>query len=145
MAKRTTTAYSFEEVAVTVAGAEVYGFFEGDDAVMVEEGADIGAMLVGADGSSIFSQSANRSARVTLKLQHTSPMHRYLTQLLARQRGGALDGVALSVRDSRSNEGGATDAAYIMQAPSDQKGGAAVSRDWVLVTGDWQRTIPREF
>ncbi len=145
MAKRTTTAYSFEEVAVTVAGAEAYAFFEGDDAVMVEEGADIGSMVIGADGSSIFSQSANRSARITLKLQHTSPTHRYLTQLLARQRGGALNGVPLSVRDSRSNEGGATDAAFIQQAPSDQKGTNAGSRDWVLVCGDWQRTIPTEF
>lgn len=145
MAKRTTTAYSFDEVAVTLAGTEVYGFFEGDDAVTVEENADIGAMLVGADGSSIFSQSADRAAQITVKLQHTSPTHRYLTQLLSRQRGGALAGVAVSVRDSRSNEGGACEAAFIMQATSDQKGTNATVREWVLVTGDWQRTIPREF
>lgn len=145
MAKRTTTAYSFEEVSLTIAGAETYGFFEGDDAVVVEEGADIGTGLVGADGSSIFSQSTDRSARITVRLQHTSPMHRYLTQMLARQRGGALDGVAVSVRDRRSNEGGACSQAYIQQAASDSKGGTATVREWVLWTGDWQRTIPAEF
>lgn len=145
MAKRTTTAYSFEDVSLTIAGAEVYGFFEGDDAVTVEEGADIGTGLVGPDGSSIFSQSADRSARVTARLQHTSPAHRLLTQLLARQRGGALDGVGVSLRDQRSNEGGACDKAYIVQAPTDGKGMNATVREWILWTGDWQRTIPAEF
>ena len=145
MSKRTTTAYSFENVAVTISGSEVYGFFEGDDAVIVEENADIGTGLVGADGSSIFSQSTDRAARITIKLQHTSPTHRYMTQLLARQRGGALGGVPVSVRDNRSNEGGACDQAFIQQATSDQKGQSATVREWVLWTGEWQRTIPREF
>lgn len=145
MAKRTTTAYSFEDVSLTIAGAEAYAFFEGDDAVTVEEGADIGTGLVGADGSSIFSQSTDRSAQITVRLQHTSPTHRQLTQLLARQRGGALNGVAVSLRDRRSNEGGACDRAYVMQAPGDSKGSNATVRAWVLWTGDWQRTIPREF
>lgn len=145
MAKRITTAFSFEETTATVAGQEIYGFFEGDDAVSVEQGASVGTGIIGADGSGIFSQSSDRSAMITLKLMHTSPTHRYLTGLLAQQRGGALNGVAFSVRDSRSNEGGACSQAFITDAATDSKGTNAGVREWKLWTADWQRTLPKEF
>jgi len=139
------SAYSMKNVSGTVDGQAIIGLWDGDDAVQVEPLSDVGTMLVGADGSSIFSQSANEGATITIRLQHTSPTHRLLHQKWARQkaRGVRVTGFPVTLIDVDSGEGGSTDDAYIQTAPSDQKGVNAVTREWVLVTGRWNPTIPR--
>lgn len=139
------SAYSAKNVATTVDGQAVLGLWDGDDAVTIEPVEDVGALMVGADGSSIFSQSANESATITLRLQHTSPTHRLLHQKLARQRarGVRVAGFPVAVIDVDSGEGGSTDQAFIMTQPTDSKGVAAAVREWVLVTGNWRPEIPR--
>jgi len=142
MAKSST--YSAKNVTSMIDGQRVIGFWDGDDAVSVEPLDDAGVMIVGADGSSIFSQSANDGAKITLKLQHTSAAHRLLHQKWARQRtaGIRVRGFGFSVQDVDSGEGGAADDCYIMTAPGDQKGNAATERVWVLVTGLYVPMIP---
>ena len=76
MARATT--YSMLNVAATLDGRDVVGLFEGDDAITVEPGAEVGTLMVGAKGDTVFSQTADRSARITVNLQHTSPTHREL-------------------------------------------------------------------
>ena len=139
------TAYTFLNVAVTVDGQASAGFWEGDDAVVVTLLEDVGALLVGADGSSIFSGYANQGATITLRLQHTSHTHRLLQQRLLRQKtaGMALVGFPVSVIDVDSGEGGATDQAFIQTAPTDSKGANATVREWVLVTGNWKPEVIR--
>ena len=138
-----TTVYSFAQVSASVDGVLVRGLFDGDDAVSVTPNADVGSLLVGAGGCSTFSQSADRSAVISLKLQHGSPTHRQLSQKLKRQRaGGTVSGFSFSVLDTGSNEGGNSDVCFIQQAPSDDKGKVATVREWILITGDWNETIP---
>jgi hypothetical protein len=136
--------YSMKNVAATVDGQPVIGVWDGDDAIVVAQMEDVGSLLVGADGASIFSQSANEAATITLRLMHTSPTHRLLSQKLARQqaRGVKLRGFPVHVIDVDSKEGGSTDQAFIQSAPDDSKGKAATVREWVLVTGTWNRSIP---
>lgn len=136
--------YSAKNVSATVDGQNVSGLWDGDDAISIEPLAEIGTMLVGADGSSIFSQSANEGATITIRVQHTSPTHRLLHQRWARQKakGVRLTGFPVTVIDVDSGEGGATDQAFIQNAPTDQKGVAASVREWVLVTGSWSPTVP---
>lgn len=138
-----TAIYSALNVVATIDGLRVVGLWDGDDAIVVEPGADKGALMNGADGDSIFSQSANRSARLTFRLMHTSVTHRTLLQKLAVQEAGRLAGFKVSLFDNRSGEGGATDQAFIEKAPNDQKGVNASQREWVLVCGQWNREIPR--
>src|SRR5690606_5392806 len=116
------SAYSMKNVSGTVDGQAIIGLWDGDDAVQVEPLTDVGTMLVGADGSSIFSQSANEGATITIRLQHTSPTHRLLHQKWARQkaRGVRVTGFPVTLIDVDSGEGGSTDDAYIQTAPSDQ-------------------------
>jgi len=142
MAKSST--FSAKNVTATVDGQRVIGLWDGDNAIEVAPLADTGTMLVGSDGSSIFSQSANEGARITLRLQHTSPTHRLLHQKWARQRaaGVRVSGFGFSVLDVDSGEGGAANDVYIQTAPTDQKGNAAAVREWVLVTGLWNPMIP---
>lgn len=138
------SAYSAKNVAVVVDGQQVLGLWDGDDAVIVEHLADTGTMLVGADGSSIFSQSANQGATITVKVQHTSATHRLLHQKWARQKanGVRVTGFSFTLNDVDSNEGGAADDCYIQTAPNDQKGTEASVREWKLVTGNWRPNVP---
>lgn len=142
MAPRKTSSYSMLNVAATLDGLQVQGFWDGDDAITVTEGADVGTGLVGADGSSIFSQSADNSARISLKLQHTSPTHRQLMQKWAQQRAGRSIGFPFAVKETGSGGGGVTDQAFIAVAPVHNEGKNASVREWVLWTGDWRPEIP---
>lgn len=137
-----TSSYSYIDVTCTLNQRSILGMWEGDDAIAVSEGEDIGTGLIGADGSGIFSQHAGKGAQISIKLQHTSPTHRYLTQLLEQQREGGLNGVPFTVQDRRSGEGGTADKCFIMQAPATEKGKAATMREWVLWTSQYDRSIP---
>ena len=138
------SAYTMKNVSITLDGRTVLGLWDGDDAVQIAPLIDVGTMMVGADGSSIFSQHANEGATITLRLQHTSPTHRQLMQKLKRQRtrGIILTGFPVHITEIDSGEGGSTDQAFIQTAPNDQKGVNAAAREWVLVTGAWNVDIP---
>lgn len=138
------SAYSMKNVSITIDGQLVNGLWDGDDAVQIAPLIDVGTMMVGADGSSIFSAHANEGATITVRLQHTSPAHRLLSQKLSRQRnvGCVQLGFPVQIIDVCSNEGGSADQAFIQTAPSDQKGVNAAAREWVLVTGQWIPEIP---
>ncbi|MEH7876964.1 phage protein [Rhizobium laguerreae] len=138
------TAYSFINVSATLDGQTVQGLWDGDDAIVVTQGADAGTGIVGADGSGIFSISADKSAQISVKLQHTSPTHRLLMQKHKRQQalGSVVAAFPFSFIDVGSNEGGSSDRVFIMTKPTDSKGKNAVVREWVLWTADWNAEIP---
>lgn len=133
-----TTAYSMINVVAVVDGLPVLGLFDGDNAIQVSQGSDAGTMLVGADGSSLFSQSSDRSAQITIRLQHTSPTHRQMIEKWKAQRAGRIVGFPFSVIDGLSLEGGNADKCFIMKPSDDTKGKNASVREWIIVTGDWE-------
>ncbi|UNK39384.1 DUF3277 family protein [Shinella sp. H4-D48] len=139
-----TSAYGFVNTANTVDGQIIQGLWDGDDAISIAPLADKGTMLIGADGSALFSVSANRGATITLRLQHTSPTHRLLQQKLKRQQALASPATAFPVTayDTSSGEGGTADKCFIQAAPTDTKGVNATVREWVLVTGEFNAEIP---
>ena len=136
--------HSSKALTATVDGQKITGFAEGDDTLIVDHGADIGELVVGALGDSIFSQSADTSARITLKLLQTSAAHRLLSQKLKKQRASSVPSSFSFFFKDRANGEGGQGPCYIMQAPSVQKGKNATTREWVLVTGDWSFDIPTE-
>ena len=142
MAGKKTSVYSMLNVAATLDGQVVRGFWDGDDTVAVAQGADVGSMMVGADGSSIFSQTADESASITFRLQHTSPTHRQLVEKWKQQRAGRLVGFPFDLKDRDSGEGGTADQCFIRSAPGVSKGKAAGPREWVLITGQWEPNTP---
>lgn len=138
------TAYSYLNVAATLDGQLIHGLWEGDDAIVVSRLADVGTGLIGADGSGIFSGSANRGATITIRVQHTSPTHRLLMQKLKRQRslGAAASSFPFTIFDSVSGEGGVADRCYVQTAPDDSKGVNATVREWVLWTAEFREEVP---
>src|SRR5690606_7812372 len=136
--------YGMQNVSASVDGQKVIGLWDGDDPISVAPAADKGTALLGAGGDGIFSVSAHRGASITLRLPHTSPTHRLLSQKLKRQQALASMTAAFpfSFMDAGSGEGGSADKCFIQTAPTDQKGVNATTRDWVLWTADWNSEIP---
>jgi len=139
-----TAAYGFVNTSNMVDGQLIQGIWDGDDAISIAPLADKGTMLIGADGSAMFSVSANKGATITLRLMHTSPTHRLLMQKLKRQQALASPAAAFPVTafDTSSGEGGTADKCFIQSAPTDTKGTNATVREWVLVTGEFVPEIP---
>lgn len=139
-----TSAYGYVNTANTVDGQLIQGLWDGDDAISITPMTDKGTMMVGADGSALFSVSANKGATISIKLMHTSPTHRLLMQKLKRQQALASPAVAFPVTayDTASGEGGTADKCFIQSAPVDTKGINATVREWTLVTGEFNPEIP---
>jgi hypothetical protein len=129
-------------VTATLDGRRVVGFADGDEAVKVATAGDIGQMLVGADGTYLFSGTADRSAVITLRLKPNSPTHRQLVQKWLAQRAGRLVGFPFDVIDAGGGEGGSGIDCFITKAPDDNKGVNATPREWVLASGDWTPRVP---
>lgn len=135
------TTYSMLNEVAVLDGLRIVGFWDGDDAIVITPGADVGTGLIGADGSGIFSQSADKSADISIKLQHTSEAHRRLLQKLSQQRQGRLDGFSFSVKELKSGKGGAADKVFIKQRPTTQSGVNASVVEWVLWAQEWNEEL----
>lgn len=130
--------YSFNDVAVYVDNVLVEGFWEGDDAVIVEPNSDIATAIVGADGKALISVSADRAASITLKLQPNSEMHKRLLRKFDELRSGQFLPFSMSVTDTRNGEGGSSVECVAMTKPSDQFGVQASVREWKIFAGCWE-------
>ena len=144
MASGKTYAYSFLNVKATIDGQSVIGFWEGDDAVVVEPTEDVGTGVVGADGAAVFSQRAGNPHTITFRLMPQSPAHKLLHEKWALQRtpGMRTSSFAVTINDVDANEGGTALQCFIMTAPSDEKGVATSAREWVVWTGNYNPNIP---
>ncbi len=139
-----TIAYSMLNVTATLDGRKVIGLADGDNAIEVAPVSDVGTMLIGADGTPLFSQSADKSAQITVRVKHNSPTHRQLLQKWRAQRAGIVRGFVFDVIDSESNDGGVASDVFILTAATDSKGTNAVAREWVLVAGTWEPNVTNE-
>lgn len=135
-------AYSMLNVTSTLDGRRIIGLADGDDAIVVAQGSDVGTGLVGADGTWLFSQTADKSASITIKLKPNSPTHKQLTEKLNAQRAGRLVAFPFDLIDAGNNEGGNAPDCFVQKAPDDSKGTNAVAREWVLWTGEWTLNVP---
>ncbi len=133
-----TYVHSFERVQVTLNSLPITGFWEGDDAVMIEPHDDNGEEVVGADGDMTFSYSADDAVNITLKLKPSSPANALLNSYYRRSRAGTISGgYPISIRDTGTGEGGSAAECHIKTAPSRGLGKNATERTWVLVANAW--------
>lgn len=132
--------YSMLNVALHLDGVRVIGFGEGDDAIMIERNTELGTPQIGADGGSILSITADRTAKLSIKLLQTSPFNQYLQNKVARQRSGALTGITFPVGfvDMSNGESGGCTQALVQTEPAIQKGKNATERTWVIFCPCWE-------
>lgn len=132
--------YSFTNVALSIDGVLVTGLDEGDDAISVEPGSDLGTPKVGADGSAIMSITADQSATLTLRLLPVSPMNQYLRNKVKRQRSGALTNLSfpIGMTDLSSRETAGCTNALISGEPSTVRGVNVNALEWKIWCACWQ-------
>lgn len=119
--------YDARSVNVIVNGAVVTGFAEGTF-VKVERGADNFTTYVGAKGEVARSRNADRTAKITLTLKHTSPANRYLSGLAKSD-----ETFTVSVNDSSQGSivGGVD--CWVSKQPNMEYGEEITPREWELV------------
>lgn len=132
------TTYSPKNCQVSLDGRDVRGLWEGDDAVQVERGSDRATSMVGADGAAIVSTSADESATITLRLQHTSPANERLRNIERAMKTGRTRKFPLSIRDTESGEGGSAAECVIVGTPTVNTGSSTAGvREWKIFAGRW--------
>ena len=143
MTKHTT--YSLADWTGTLDGLQVQGLADGDDAIMVSYNSEAGSRQVGVSGDTVFSQSMDRSATITLKLLVSSSTHRRLSQKIAmKQSGVKVPAFPFSCKNSGTGEGGSATSCNITGVPDLTEGATAGTRTWVLSAGEWRPLIPFE-
>ena len=132
--------YSFTNVALSIDGARVIGFDEGDDAIQIERTTDLGTPKVGADGTSIVSITADQSATMTIRLMQNSPFNAWLRNKVLRQRSGGLTGLtfAVSFVDMTNGETGGCTQAIITKEPTISRGAQTSTMEWMIFCPCWQ-------
>jgi len=131
------TAYSFKNVAVVIDGKPASGFWEGDDAVVIERNQDSVTPVVGVDGDATASISADDSVMITLRLQPNSPTHQVLMNKFRQNRGGRARPFSIGVRDTGNGEGGSAPRAIITVSPNASFGQNATVREWTIFANPW--------
>lgn len=131
------TAYSFQDVVVTIDGIPIENFWEGDDAVTIEDMNDFAEATEGVDGAVIHSMGAGDSKTITLRLMHTSAAHQLIQNRALMMRAGNTVPFAISIRDTRSGEGGSAPTALVMTRPSRSYGRTAQERVWTIIAAPW--------
>lgn len=138
------SAYSMLNVTATLDGRRVLGYADGDNALQVTPGSDIGSMMVGADGTTLFSASADKSATITLRLKSNSPTHRQLVQKYKAQQAGRIIPFPFDFIERMIGEGGTAPECFIQKAPDLSLGTGPTVREWVLITGTYTARVPNE-
>lgn len=125
--------HSFVDHLIMVDGVELNGFGEGDDVITVEYREDRFNDTVGADGRMQKNVSANGSATISVKLLSGSESNGYLEDLFAKMVDGDIDGVSVSITDSRTGRGQVATTGYIPKLANESKGAKAQDREWSIV------------
>jgi len=131
------TSFSFENVSVEIDGAELSGFWEGDDPVMYERNKATGNPVVGVDGCAVVSRPVDKSRTVTLRFQPNSVGHRVLTNKLRAIENNQISLFGISITDTGNGEGGASASATIIEQPNVSMGENATAREWKIFANDW--------
>lgn len=132
--------YDPKQVSLIYGGQIVTGFAEGSF-ITVERNEDSANIQVGAQGDTTRTVSNNKSGRITVVLQQTSPSNAVFdAQRIAMELSGA--GVAsLLGKDNGSGDKWAGAKTWPVKPPPMGYAAETSNREWILETDDLQMTI----
>lgn len=134
------TVHTAQGIGANVDGAPIIGWWEGNDAIMFETAEDEGKHIIGAEGSSVWSQFADRSGIITLKLLPASPSNDMLYAKKERQESGVPLPFDTNFFDLGGGEAGVATDCYILKAPTTSLGKEATVREWKISTSNLRRS-----
>ena len=125
--------YNPKNVSLICAGAIIGGFADGTF-ISVDRNEDFQTFQVGGQGDGTRVLSSDRSGRLTITLQQTSPSNGVLDaqRIAAELSGGGL--FSMFLRDNDSLDTAAAVAMYVVKAPTMEFGNELANREWVLET-----------
>ena len=135
MPSYTTRQYDPAEVDIIIDKTSVSGYADGTF-VKVERNADQVTLSVGADGESTAALSQNRSGRITLTLQQSSPVNDILDALaeaLEARTGGF---VPIMVKDNNGTTLASMKKGWVVKRASAGFAKDAETREWILESGN---------
>lgn len=125
--------YNSKQVSISLGGIPLAGF--GDDSmVSIEWDTEITTDAIGVDGEVTASKTNDYRATATIMLKESSTSNAILAGYLqARQRGdNAVGVVPFNVEDGISGERVLAPEAWVLKAPTVEKGREAGDREWQI-------------
>ena len=130
------TSYSAQNVTVTFLGKVISGFTEGDDVIQVERNKPTMTQVVGVQGDGVYSQTADKSGRVTLKLLQGCEENSFLSgKLQASELGGIVSGELIITEFG--NDAKVTARKCVIEGmPKFQRGEGGNVTEWTFLSAD---------
>lgn len=135
MGQRITRQYDPGSVDVNVDGSDVSGYAD-DTFVEIERNADQATLQMGADGESTVALSQNRSGKITITLQQSSPLNdkfEALSQALENRTGGF---VPVLVKDNNGTTLASMKKGWVVKRPKTGFKKEADNRVWIFESGN---------
>ena len=125
--------FNSNQVSLSLGGVPLSGFGE-DTTVSIEWDSDITTDKISVDGVVTASKTNDLRATATITLMESSPSNAVLTGFYAaRQAGGdAIGVVPFMLEDSISGERVNAAEAWVLKAPTVEKGKEAGEREWAV-------------
>jgi hypothetical protein len=130
------SAYSAANMNLSYLGVTATGFADGDDAIMVERDVKTMTKQVGMKGDGVFSQSVDRSGKITLKLLQNSAFNAFLTKKMAATEAGAIASGAMICDEVGGDSGFTANKTTIEGFPAFKRGQKANVVEWVFLSID---------
>lgn len=135
-----TRQYDPAQVIVNVGGRDISGFADGTF-VRCARNADAFTLAVGADGESTRAKSNNRSGRITITLQQSSPSNDYLNSLAEADEKTNSGAVPAMVKDALGTTKANAKKAWVVKRPDGENAKEVQNREWVLETGNLEYDV----
>lgn len=130
------SAYSAANVNVSYLGVTLGGLADGDDAIVVERDMKTMSKQVGMQGDGVFSQSVDRSGKITIKCLQNSETNKFLTAKMAATEAGAIASGPLIIEEAGSDAGVTANKTVIEGFPTFKRGQKANTVEWVFLSID---------
>lgn len=126
--------FSFKNVAVTVGGRIIEGFYSGDDVAKATFNNDMFNLTVGADGDSTRAQSSDRSGKMSFKLLPTSDDNGYLNSLHLLDVESGAGVVPVIIKSIDTGLTATASQAWIVKTAEISLGAGVTAREWIFET-----------
>lgn len=123
--------YSPRDIELIVAGVPIRGYMSGTF-ISTERNADSFSLDIGADGEAARTASADRSGRITLTLQQTSPSNDFLSGLIIADELTSNAVFPVLLKDTQGRTLEASACAWLVKPANTEYSDEQSGREWMI-------------
>lgn len=135
--------YDADQIAIDLGGIQVDSGFADGTFLKIEKDAEAFTYYVGTDGSVVRSKTKNKVAKITFRLNQSSPINDQLSALhivdLAAPNGAGIVPFLVKDLNGTTLESGAH--AWIQAFPDEEWDRGAKEREWTIICSDLKRFV----